>query len=63
MRSLQLTLEVFLRWGKPAVPCLWPVTGVVHLKIHLAEVQYLGGGGGGDVSGGDVSVTKYSSCL
>jgi hypothetical protein len=27
-----------LRWGKPTVPCLPPITDVLQLKIHLAEV-------------------------
>jgi hypothetical protein len=39
LRGLQLTLEVFLRWGKLTVPCLWPIANVFHFIVHQAEVQ------------------------
>jgi hypothetical protein len=32
-------LDSVLRWGKASVPCLWPVTDVLQLKIDLADVQ------------------------
>jgi hypothetical protein len=32
-------LDGCLRWGKPTVPCLWPVTNLFRLKTHWAEVQ------------------------
>jgi hypothetical protein len=32
-------LGSFLRWGKPTLLCLWPLTHVFQSKIHLAQVQ------------------------